>query len=328
MKILFCQLRNHGDIIRTFPLMDAIKRVHPEWKIGYTCFHEMMETCRLCNSIDDIIPQERFSPVVDTQGGTRILDCSILAESIDAVRKQKYDIYVDLHGVFQSAVFGALCGIQTRLGRSEHTTKDGAHYFYTDICEIQLREINRMERHFKIINRLFPEITPIQSKSQTNMNGKILIFPGSSRAGVLKRWSIDRYIIVGEKLMQNYEVEYVIGPEENELGSQLLSRNCNNVRQIKSWRQTIEVIKSSSLVLGNDGAYLHIAIWKKVPVVMLCGPTSPTINGVWKYGEGSAIGSSVECKCANAWGGCCDKDRVCMNSITVDTVLEEVAKYV
>ena len=57
MKILFCQLRNHGDIIRTFPLMDAIKSFHPEWEIGYTCFPEMMDTCRLCNSIDDIIPQ-------------------------------------------------------------------------------------------------------------------------------------------------------------------------------------------------------------------------------------------------------------------------------
>ena len=244
------------------------------------------------------------------------------------MRREKYDIYVDLHGVFQSAVFGALCGIETRLGRSKHTAKDGAHYFYTDICEIQLREINRMERHFMVINRLFPEITPIQSKSQTNMDGKILIFPGSSSAGGLKRWPIDSYIMVGDALSKNHEVEYVIGPEEYELGSRLLSRNCNNVKQIKTWKQAIEVIKDSKLVLGNDGAYLHIAIWQNVPVVMLCGPTSPIINGVWKYGEGCTIGSSVECKCPNAWGGCCDKDIICINSISVDAVLEKVKKYV
>ena len=38
------------------------------------------------------------------------------------------------------------------------------------------------------------------------------------------------YIMISDALSKNHEVEYVIGPEEYELGSRLLSRNCNNVK--------------------------------------------------------------------------------------------------
>ena len=117
MRILFCQLRNHGDIIRTFPLIDAIKSIHPDWYIGFTCFMEMVNTCKLSSNIDVILPQPRFLPVTDTQGGTRILDCSIFQECVEKVKGEHFDIYVDLHGVFQSAMFGAMCNISTRLGK-------------------------------------------------------------------------------------------------------------------------------------------------------------------------------------------------------------------
>ena len=78
MKILISQLRNHGDIIRSFPLVEAIKEVHPDWFVGYTCYPNMVETCALCHSVDKIFPQPRLTPVTNIQGGTRVLDCSIL----------------------------------------------------------------------------------------------------------------------------------------------------------------------------------------------------------------------------------------------------------
>jgi hypothetical protein len=327
MRLLFCQLRNHGDIIRTFPMLEAIKHYHPEWKIGFTCYPDMVETCSLCNCIDSIIPQKRFMPVTDTQGGTRILDCSILSESIERVRAEKYDVYIDLHGIFQSAVFGALCDIKKRLGRSKETAKDGASYFYTDICEIAEREINRMERHFTVLNKMFPDVHPLISE-RTRTGDYVLIFPGSSMAGNLKRWNKEKYKEVGMRLCVNHKVRYVIGPEESELSASLHEiKNCDVV-SIISWKQAVNEINNSKLVIGNDGAYLHISIWKNIPTIMICGPTSPVINGVWRYGTGITISSLTNCKSCNAWGGICDKDNICMKSISVDDVMGEIEKYV
>lgn len=73
MRILLCQLRNHGDIIRVFPLIDAIKAHFSKCYIGFTCFPEMVETCKISKNIDIVIEQPRFLPVTETQGGDAYL---------------------------------------------------------------------------------------------------------------------------------------------------------------------------------------------------------------------------------------------------------------
>ena len=326
MKILFCQLKNHGDIIRIFPLLDAIKYYYPGCTIGFTCFEEMVETCKLSKSIDIIIPQPKFLPVTDTQGGTRILDCSIFYESVEKVKKEKFDIYVDLHGVFQSAVYGVMCNIKIRLGRSKETSKDGACIFYTDICEIKTKEINRMERHFVIFNKLFPEVKPFLNNTNKK-SGKVLIFPGSSKMGYLKRWKTERYIEVGEKLNENENVHFILGPAEKELSHILKEKTNLPVYLYSNWDGIIEELKDAKLVIGNDSAYLHLAVWKKIPAIMLCGALSPIVNGVWKYGRGEAL-YNTDCKCPDVWKGICyNRDHYCMDQILVEDVIEATKKY-
>ena len=318
MRILLCQLRNHGDIIRIFPLIDAIKDKHPDWYIGFTCFDEMVETCRLCENIDVVIPQPRFKPVIDTQGGTRILDCNIFQESVDLVRREQFDVYIDLHGVFQSAMFGAMCNIKVRLGRSAETAKDGATLFYTDICRISKREINRMERHFIVVNKLFPEIAPCSK--QNELGNSIIIFPGSSKKGILKRWNINYYIELAKKLSLRHNVIFVLGVEDQDIKEELETKTQCSIKVCFAWTQLKREITEAKLVIGNDTAYIHLAVWENIPTIEICGPLSPIINGVWKYGIGETIYNPAYCECQNMWKGICDKSHECMENISVEMV--------
>ena len=325
MRMLICQLRNHGDIIRTFPLIDAIKNIHSDWYIGFTCYPEMVETCRLCKNIDTVIPQPHFSQVTDTQGGTRILDCSIFQECVDIVRKSKFDVYIDLHGVFLFSVFGAMCDIKTRLGRSSETAKDGAALFYTDICQITEKEINRMERHFMILNVLFPEIAPI---SKINVAGNnVAVFPGSSKKGILKRWNTEHYIELANKLVSDHKVVFVLGVEEQDIREKLENNTRCPVKVFSAWSQVEAEISDAKLVIGNDAAFVHLAVWKNIPVIEICGPLSPVINGVWKYGIGETLYNPVRCECQNIWNGVCERAHECMEKISVDMVLDTAKKY-
>lgn len=325
MRVLFCQLRNHGDIIRIFPLIDAIKNIHSDWYIGFTCYQEMVSTCELCKNIDEIISQPRFSPVTDTQGGTRILDCSIFQESVDKVKQENFDIYVDLHGVFQSAMFGAMCNIPKRLGRSSETAKDGATLFYTDICSITEKEINRMERHFRVLNEMFPEVVPVSKNIELQNN--IVIFPGSSKKGILKRWNAEYYIEVANKLAEKHDVIFVLGVEEQDIEAELENNTECPVKICSTWSQVEYEIKGAKLVIGNDAAYVHIAVWRNIPTIEICGPLSPVINGVWKYGVGETLYNPVRCVCPNVWNGVCEKAHECMEKISVDMVVDAANKY-
>jgi heptosyltransferase-2 len=325
MRILLCQLRNHGDIIRVFPLIDAIKAIHPDWYIGFTCFEDMVETCELNRNIDIVIPQPRFSPVTDTQGGTRILDCSTFKDAVQIVRRERFEVYIDLHGVFQSALFGAMCDIKTRLGRSEETSKDGATLFYTDICQIKDKELNRMERHFIVVNKLFPEIVPLQNENFLGDN--IVIFPGSSKKGILKRWKTDYYIQLANRLSKSFRVVFVLGLEEQDIKSDLENKTECLVKICNSWSQIDAEISKAKLVIGNDAAYVHFSVWKSIPTIEICGPLSPVINGVWKYGIGETVFNPFRCKCQNVWNGVCDSKHECMDEITVEMVYEKAKKY-
>jgi ADP-heptose:LPS heptosyltransferase len=325
MRILLCQLRNHGDIIRSFPLIDAIKEIHPDWYIGFTCFQEMVDTCRLSKNIDVVIEHPRFSPVTDIQGGTRILDCSIFQDCVKTVKREYFDVYVDLHGVFQSAMFGAMCNIKTRLGRSIETSKDGATLFYTDVCSITEKEINRMERHFIVFNKLFPEVRPIKKKNV--LKDKVVIFSGSSKMGILKRWNTERYVEVANRLGNKYEVVFVLGLEEQDI-KDLIERNSKHTIKITTtWIQVEQEIENAKLVIGNDAAYIHLAVWKNIPAIEICGPLSPVINGIWKYGIGETIFYDERCKCPDIWNGICNKSHECMEQISVDMVMNATEKY-
>ncbi len=326
MRLLFCHLRTHGDIIRTFPIIDSIKEMCPDTYIGYTCYENMVETCNLCSSIDGVFVQPRIPPVIDNVGGTRLLNCSMLEESINRIRDAKFDIYVDLQGVFQSALVGCLANIQCRIGKDRNNTKDGAYLFYTKIQAVT--SLNKTERHFDVCKSIFPAIKPNCASTEWENHTLISIFPGSSHLGILKRWSITKYQKLRNKLGKKYSAKLILGPDEYDLMSFIPEELYKDVIRIKTWNDAKRIIEKSRIVIGNDTAYLHIAIWKQIPTIMICGPTNHIINGVWKYSDGASVVCPQQCKTkCDVWKGNCDKMHKCLDEISVDDVYSAVRKY-
>ncbi len=326
MKILFCQLRTFGDIIRTFPTLGMIKKAYPNFYIGYTCYPDMQEICCLCEDIDEVIVQPRLVATNKSEGGTRILDCRPLKEVTEKIRDSNFDVYVDFHGVFQSSLIGVLGNIPVRLGRDEYATKDGAYLFYNRLKEGL--PLNKMERHFEMCRTLFPKIKFIADDNPDCRQKKIVsIFPGSSRIGILKRWPLENYNQLATYIGSGYKVKFIFGPEEQEL-SKILSANSNReIVSISTWNDAKKIIAESRVVVGNDSAYLHMAIWLGIPTVMITGATSYEINGVWKYGIGLNIAPKNSCERCDIWSMYCFKNHACMKSITTSNVYNNLQKY-
>lgn len=326
MRALFCQLRTFGDIIRTFPILDMIKKAYPDSYIGYTCYTEMQEICCLCEAIDEVILQPRLVATNKTEGGTRILDCRSLKEATEKIRYSNFDVYVDFHGVFQSALIGTLSNIPIRLGRGESATKDGAYLFYSRVQEGL--PLNKMERHFEMCRTLFPKIKFVADDNHDCRQRSIVsIFPGSSRIGVLKRWSLKNYNRLATYISSRYKVKFIFGPEEQELLKDFSTNSNWEVVAISTWNDAKKIIAGSRVVVGNDSAYLHMAIWLGVPAVMITGATSHEINGVWKYGFGSNVAPKDACERCDTWNMHCSKNHACMESITPADVYNKLREY-
>lgn len=332
LKTLVCQLRTHGDIIRTFPIIERLRKLHPKSFIAATCYEEMKKTYELCSDLDEIISQPRLKLPVDDVQLTRIMDCKILESSVNKVRAEKFDIYIDFHGVFQSALFGLLANIPIRVGRSYQTTKDGAHLFYNRHVHIENGVINRMYRHLLTAKTVFPGICDVSSKRESNrMVSSLLVVPGSSSLGILKRWPPDKYCSLVNRLAKEYSdtVYVAFGPDEDELFNQMAPELLKNVESVfpNSFDWYLKnLFPQCRCVIGNDCAPLHLAVWKQVPVFMILGPTSPAVNAPWQLGVGSWI-AGKHCQKCDPWQQQCDKHQSCLKELSVDDVSIAVREF-
>ena len=87
------------------------------------------------------------------------------------------------------------------------------------------------------------------------------------------------------------------------------------------WEEMINLISESYIVIGNDGAYVHMAVWKNIFSIMLCGPLSPVVNGIWKYGKGKTLYNKERCYCKYLWSGICNNNHICLDKIEVQDVI-------
>ena len=332
MKLLVCQLRSHGDIIRTFPVLDELRRLYPEAWIGASCYEEFTSTYRLCSSIDEIIPQVRLQSPDDDVELTRIMDCTPLSQAVQRTRELNIDVYLDFHGVFQSALFGLLADIPVRVGRTHSTVKDGAHLFYNRHAQVETQEINRMLRHFVTAQTVFPSLRPAESPNAINSNSdSIIIVPGSSLQGILKRWPAEMYCSLIKRLSADTVKKIIVAfdPSESRLKADIMANVPESVESIipLSLGGYIPYLEQCRCVLGNDCAPLHLAVWKHVPTFMLLGPTSPVVNGPWPYCTGNSIDCYAPCPNCDFWRHKCVSNTRCMQKMSVGDVYNAFTSF-
>lgn len=328
LKILCCQLRTYGDVVRTFPVIRALKEEYGH-HIGFVCFEEMIETCSLNSNIDSIIPIPRLYQERNNQGNTRLVDCSPLELAISSISERQFDVYLDFHGVFQSALIGILSGIPHRIGRPKTHCKDGAHIFYTTTPSMSKEKINKFESHMMVAKTFFTDLTFPSSKAEPLFE-KLVLTPGSSHVGILKRWDYAKYNELAERLAQVFKsVQYVLGPDENDLEEVLSCRKDNmSIRKVHNLIEFDAVLDNTSCVIGNDTSFLHLSVYRNVPVYMILGPTDPVINGPPAYATGQWYSLQLDCsKTCRVWDRQCRNDHMCLGDMSVDAVYKDFMSF-
>jgi ADP-heptose:LPS heptosyltransferase len=141
---------------------------------------------------------------------------------------------------------------------------------------------------------------------------------GSGR-GCITRW--DKFPELSKKLI-NLGFEVVLVGQDEELD------RCHGKDFVDKLDilGTMRVISQCDLIVCPDMGLMHVADAFGIPIVLLAGPTPVTKSGpiVSKCEIVRNFFACAPCFQSNFWNIC--KSRDCMNSITVDQVLERVCK--
>src|SRR5436190_6227216 len=107
VKILLIRLRLIGDVVFTTPLVRALKRRFPDAHLTYLVEPEALAVVRGNPHLNEVIVAPR------RRGVARITDDLRLARRL---RRERYDIAIDLHGGPRSAWLAWLSRAPTRIG--------------------------------------------------------------------------------------------------------------------------------------------------------------------------------------------------------------------
>ncbi|MBN2185775.1 MAG: glycosyltransferase family 9 protein [Candidatus Krumholzibacteriota bacterium] len=332
-----------GDIALSLPVIYELRKNFPDAKISYLVWERYADTLKGVDELDKVI--------VLKDGIAEWL------KMIGKIRKEKYDLLLDLVSSPGSAQLGWLSGARERVGmdtgrhnwcfhhllpRSFHDGGKIIRYYTLDTN----RELMRMmlpesagsaHRWSKRSNDEELEIGfPASNLEEGWANGFFAGLP-VSRGGYVgitassnylsKSWPVERLSELANRMHEEFDVIPVIiwGPGEEEAAGWLYDSVKTAVKPpLINIPRLGALIKKLKLLVGIDSGPKHLAVLQGVPTVTLFGPTDPM---VWdpvtpKHRVVFKDLDCFPCKDRN-----CQKN-MCMLDIQVDDLLVEIRKII
>ena len=340
-KILVLRLSAVGDVIRTLPVVKALKGHIPSPSISWIVEEPSEAFLRSQPEIDEVIlfPRKRWVKGIKSFKGM----WGTIGEMwgfIVGLRKRRFDVALDFHGILKSGLLSFLSGSPKRIGYDRRSTKEGNFLFSNVKVKLSPERISRFERNRALLKGMGWSVKEIKynlhippedreyvesffKASSTFLKRPLIaIHPGTSPKALFKRWMPDQYAQLADRLVQELnttvlftwgdgELEWVEGIRREMKEPSLLGPKTESLTKLG------EVYRNCDLYIGGDTGPMHIASLMGIPAVVIYGPTDPIENE--PFGNHIKVRKEVGCNPCHRYS--C-KELVCLKAISVDEVFK------
>ena len=325
-KILIIKPSSLGDVVHSLAVLDALYRCFPGAEIHWLVakgFEGLLEDHPMLKKLW-IIHKDEWKKISRIR--TTVAELRTLFRNL---RKEGYDLVIDLQGLFRSGLIAKATGAPMRVGFKE--AREGSTSFYTHTVEGE-KDIHAVDRYLKIpvflgckaAQARFPFPPSLQSSSLAlPAYGEYAVMVPGARKPV-NRWPARRF---GELASRLPIKTLVVGSR----GDRVIAEEVVKASQGKAesvagktdLRGLIQVIRGSRFMVSNDTGPMHIAAAFGVPVFALFGPANPVRTG--PYGKGHTI-IRKDISCAPCYRKTCKNPR-CLDMITPNEVAEIINNF-
>lgn len=313
MKVLLIRLRLIGDVVFTTPIPRALKRRWPEARIAYLVEEAAAPVLAANPLIDDLIVIRR------ARGPRRMFDDIRLAARL---RKDRYDVVIDLHGGPRSSWLTLATGAAQRIGY----TVRGRSWMYTTTVPRprELRPRHSVVNQWDLLRAIRrdpaaaaaadwpaipdPALDPVEMPIDPRIDAQVerrlreagvwsrheLIVAHVSAGNPFRRWPEPAFIRLLVRLAEGGSDRRVIvssGPSDQDAALRItraaraqLGNAGHRLVEFGEFNlsELRALIGRSRLFIGGDTGPLHIAATTCTPVVALYGPTLPARSAPWR----------------------------------------------
>jgi ADP-heptose:LPS heptosyltransferase len=276
-----------------------------------------------------------FVPVLSRRVAVRGRSAADLLRTIRALRRERYDVAIDLQGLLKSAALARLSGAARVIGFDRgHVRERPAASFYTERCDPG-RAAHVVDQNLALLGQLgmsdrarrFPLAVPA-SPALDAVAGRVraegragfaLINPGAAWPN--KRWRPESFASVAAWIGEAHDLLPVVlwGPGERPLAERAAagSGGAAMVAPPTGIGDLLALGQRARLMLSGDTGPLHVAAAVGTPIVGLFGPTDPARNGPWDAAD-LALSRHDDCVCR--YERRCRRERACVWDIAVEEV--------
>jgi predicted lipopolysaccharide heptosyltransferase III len=333
-SILLIQLGDIGDVVLTMPTIRALWDNLPHSRLVVA----VREKAR--NLLDDC---PWISEVVYINKQKRALGQELVYQKafFSRLRRNKFDLAIDLRTGTRGAILAYLCGAPYRIGRYAVDAKLWRNKLFTHLVRPEDELSQHCAEHG--LNILAPFDIETQNKSvelfvssekkksvstilqQENVPlGKSMVAVQPFSLWHYKEWGASNYVKLIDWIIAEFSRSVlIIGSADERARADDLVRRCGpgvyNLAGRTSLDELAALLTACDLLIGGDSAGTHIAAAVGTPTVCLFGPSSPN-NWAPKGKQHRVIQKDWVCVPCRQKG--CDASEVsrCLEELTVEEV--------
>jgi lipopolysaccharide heptosyltransferase I len=309
-RILIIKPSSLGDVIHALPTVNLIRRKFPEAHIAWLINHELSSLLQRCPIINERIEFHRRA-------------AATWLPLLRQLRRQNFDIVVDLQGLLRSGLFAFKTGAPRRIGLSD--SREGARLFHNEIVPVP--RCHAVDRYLLAARHLGCDSGPVEFPigSEGLAPSRSLIAINATARWKTKLWGDDKFAALIQHLPADRLV--LTGTAADAPHLTRLGPNIRNLAGKTDLFELAQLYQQCCVVITNDSGPMHLAAAVGTPVVAIFGPTDPALTG--PYGRGHIV-LRAGIPCSPCFKDHCTNPVAmeCMRKVTVEQVLKAAQQFI
>ncbi len=340
-KILIVKLSSLGDIAHALPVLCALRKHFPKAHIAWAVESKFSDFLETHPDLDEIIE-------VQTQKWRRRWTPASLKEAwqlIQTIRRNRYDLVIDLQGLIKSSFITGFSGSPKRLGFQRRDCREQLSAWATNMKAPGTRHIPHIiDKNLVVLKPLGLPAEEPRFKLETCKEARQYIEeqlasvlpqesarPVALHAGVgypTKAWPLERFAELADHIHREFDAPVLLtwGPQDRDRAEaigRLMKEPFTLAPETASLQHALALYQNLRLFISGDTGPLHLCAALTVPTVSIYGPTDPARNG--PYGLIHEVVVKPQ-DCSFCFKRTCPTQTECMQAVEVDNVLKTVRR--
>jgi heptosyltransferase-1 len=294
MKILITRVGAMGDIIHTLPAVADLHAQRPDWQIDWAIAPHWEPL--LVGDTKAIVTRTHIVPTKDWSASPLSIQTlrSILTLR-KQIRREHYDLVVDMQGTLRSAVIGRFAHAKNYFGYEDpresfakNLYKQTAPRIGTHVVEMNAALLSAATG-LTITPRSFAlprtEWAENWAEHEAVFTRPLAVLgPGGGWAA--KQWPAARFGELARRLKtMGFDVAINAPRQDDPIANEVVEASNHAARLVVcNVAGLIALLRRTDLFIGGDSGPTHLAASLAIPTVALFGPTDPARNGPWGPG--------------------------------------------